>query len=103
MIVTALFKAKPGYENDLKKILHETAQASWQENGVRSYAVHQIKDEVGSFLNVEIYESKQAFETHLATNHVKTIIDALDHLLSEPAQILQMNGLFVGEHSKSSL
>ena len=76
-----------------------------QESDVHSYVVHQVEDEdeVGSFFNVEVYESEQALATHLATDYVKATIAALDDLLAEPAQILQMNGLFVGEHPKSSL
>jgi quinol monooxygenase YgiN len=40
MIVTAIFEAKAGKADELRKQLHNGASASWQESGVKSYAVH---------------------------------------------------------------
>jgi len=42
MIVTAIFEAKAGKADELRKQLHNGASASWQESGVKSYAVHEL-------------------------------------------------------------
>ena len=103
MVVTALFKAKTGKAKELLALLEKTARASWAEPGVTAYAVHQVNGGTDVFFNVEVYQSQAAFKTHLDTPHVKAIILALDDLLAEPAQILQMNNIFPGISAKSDL
>ncbi len=44
MIVTAIFEAKAGKADELRKQLQAGASASWQEAGVKTYAVHEVID-----------------------------------------------------------
>jgi len=74
MIVTAIFEAKAGKADELRKQLHNGASASWQESGVKSYAVHELIDRPGVFMNIEVYENEAAFKSHLETAHVKGIL-----------------------------
>ena len=54
-------------------------------------------------MNIEVYESKEAFQAHLETNHVKSFIAMLDDLLENPLTVYQGNPLFNGENKKSSI
>jgi quinol monooxygenase YgiN len=103
MIVTAIFKAKPGKESELHAELHAGATASWAEEGVRGYYVHQLMDQPGIFMNIEVYKDAAAFAAHLETNHVKSFLGKLDDLLSEPLTVYQGSALFGGESSKAAL
>ena len=103
MIVTAIFKAKPGKESELRNELHGGASASWNEAGVRGYHVHELIDQPGTFMNIEVYKDAAAFASHLETSHVKSFLGKLDDLLSEPLTVYQGNALFGGESSKAAL
>ncbi len=103
MIVTAIFKARTGMEAELRAQLHAGAAASWKEEGVRGYYVHELIDQPGTFMNIEVYDNSQAFAAHLETSHVKSFLGRLDELLSEPLTVYQGNPLFSGENSKAAL
>jgi quinol monooxygenase YgiN len=80
-VVVALAVAKLGQEEQLKVRLEEVAQASWQEPGVITYAVHDVIDQPGQFMMVEVYASDQAFDDHVATDHVQDLIAELPDLI----------------------
>ena len=80
-VVVALAVAKTGQEERLKVRLEEVAQASWREPGVITYAVHDVIDQPGQFMMVEVYASDKAFEDHLATDHVQGLIAELADLV----------------------
>jgi len=103
MIVTAIFEAKAGKADELRKQLHNGASASWQESGVKSYAVHELIDRPGVCMNIEVYENEAAFKSHLETAHVKAFLGMLDDLLSNPLTVYQGRALFGGENAKSSI
>ena len=103
MIVTAIFKAKPGKESELREELHGGASASWDEVGVRGYHVHELIDQPGTFMNIEVYKDEAAFQSHLETPHVKSFLGKLDDLLAEPLTVDQGKALFGGENSKAAL
>ena len=103
MIVTAIFQAKPGKEDELYDELHSGAAASWQEVGVKGYFVHKLNDKPGVFMNIEVYADEAAFKSHLETSHVKSFLGKLVDLLSEPLTVFQGVSLFGGENSKAAL
>ena len=96
MIVTAIFEAKAGKADELRKQLHSGASQSWKESGVKSYAVHELIDRPGVFMNIEV-------KSHLETAHVKAFLGMLDDLLANPLTVYQGSALFVGESAKSSI
>jgi quinol monooxygenase YgiN len=103
MIVTAIFKAKPGKEVELHAELRAGAAESWKEGGVRGYYVHELIDQPGSYMNIEVYKDAAAFASHLETNHVKAFLGKLEELLAEPLTVYQGTALFGGENSKAAL
>ena len=103
MIVTAIFKAKPGKESELLAELHAGATESWKEDGVQGYYVHKLIDQPSTFMNIEVYKDAAAFTSHLETSHVKSFLEKLDDLLSEPLTVYQGEAQFGGESSKAAL
>jgi len=103
MIVTAIFEAKAGKADELRKQLQAGANASWQEAGVKIYAVHEVIDKPGTFMNIEVYESEAAFTSHLETAHVKAFLGMLDELLANPLTVYQGKAIFAGGNNKSAL
>ena len=103
MVVTAIFRTKPGKEVEFRKQLHVGASESWNELGVRAYAVHEVIDQPGTFMNIEVYESAEAFAQHLATPHVKAFLEILDDFLLEPLTVFQGTSIFGQENSKATL
>ena len=103
VVVTAIFKAKPGKEKELRNELHGGAKESWKETGVRGYFVHEVIDQPGTFMNIEVYVDEAAFKSHLETPHVKSFLGKLDDLLSEPLTVFQGNAIFEGENSKAAI
>jgi quinol monooxygenase YgiN len=103
MIVTAIFEAKAGKVDELRKQLHKGASESWKEPGVKSYAVHELIDRPGVFMNIEVYADEAAFKSHLETPHVKAFLGMLDDLLANPLTVYQGSAQFVGEHAKATI
>jgi quinol monooxygenase YgiN len=103
MIVTAIFEAKAGKVDELRKQLHNGASESWKEPGVKSYAVHELIDRPGVFMNIEVYADEAAFKSHLETPHVKAFLGMLDDLLANPLTVYQGSAQFVGEHAKATI
>jgi quinol monooxygenase YgiN len=88
-IVTAVATAKAGQEAELKSRLEGVATASWDEPGVVTYAVHDVIDAPGQFMMVEVYANDQAFDDHLATDHVKALIADLPTLVEGDLVVYQ--------------
>lgn len=103
MIVTAIFEAKEGKAEELRKQLHNGASESWKEAGVLSYAVHELIDRPGVFMNIEVYRDEAAFKSHLETPHVKSFLGMLDDLLANPLTVYQGRALFSTENPKSAI
>jgi len=88
-IVVAVARARSGKEQELKAHLEGVARASWDESGVVTYAVHQIVDSPGEFMMVEVYASDAAFEDHLATDHVASILADMPDLIEGELLVYQ--------------
>jgi quinol monooxygenase YgiN len=80
-VVIAVATAKAGMEAELGSRLRGVAEASWHEPGVVTYAVHDVVDQPGQFLLIEVYSSDQAFDDHLATDHVTAFLGDMSGLI----------------------
>jgi quinol monooxygenase YgiN len=61
--VLVLIEAKPGKENEVKKILHALVKPSRQEEGCINYDLHDCPDNSGKFMFYENWTSKAAHDT----------------------------------------
>lgn len=101
-VVIATFTALPGRAEALRDRLTRVAIASAAEPGVVRYVVNESVDTPGSFTLVEVYQSAQAFDAHLATDHVKAIIADLGDLAEPDPQILRTVTVPVTGSSKAT-
>lgn len=88
-VVVAKATPKAGAAAELRSLLENGAKASWDEPGVLAYAIHDVKDEPGSLLLVEVYASEDAFQDHLETDHVKHVLSVLPDMLEGELLVIQ--------------
>jgi quinol monooxygenase YgiN len=84
--VVARLKAKPGKEKELEQLFHEmckTVRANEPETDL--YVVHRSKDDPSLFVWWESFRSKEAFDQHRYSQHMKYAVDKIQ-TLSEPPQ-----------------
>jgi len=81
MVESATAKAQVGQEDELKSRLEGVAKALWEDPDVVTYAVHDFADKPGEVIMGEVYVSREAFDAHLETNHVKRLIADLGDLV----------------------
>jgi len=103
LVVVAIAAAQAGKEAELKSRLEGVATASWDEPGVVTYAVHDLVDQPGSFMMVEVYASQAAFDAHLDTEHVKALIADLASLVEGELVVHQGRAAEFSAGSKGSL
>ena len=103
LVVVAIATAQAGQEAELKSRLEGVATASWDEPGVVTYAVHDLRDHPGSFMMVEVYASQAAFDAHLETAHVKALIADLGSLVEGELVVHQGTATDFSAGSKGAL
>ena len=81
-VVTATWKARAGEEAAVEALLRNVAAASRREPGCLLFWTHRSVDEPGRFFLYEQYASEAAFQTHAASEHVRTFVleDAVQRL-----------------------
>jgi quinol monooxygenase YgiN len=102
MIVTAVFTPKHGEETALHSLLHSQAQHSWPEPGVISYTINEILGKPRTFMNVEVYESLEAFQLHEEMDYTKLFMKEMFELVEVPPLVHIGSTLFSSEHPKAS-
>ncbi len=88
-VVIAHITAQAGKVDHLRARLSEVARASGDEPGVVRYVLNESVETPGAFTLVEVYGSAEAFDAHLATEHVQAIITDLADLAEPNRQIIR--------------
>jgi quinol monooxygenase YgiN len=78
--VVATFQAKPGKEEELKKVLTGLVAPTRQEAGCINYDLHQSAEEPGKFLFHENWTSKAHLDAHLQSAHIKALLPRVPEL-----------------------
>jgi len=103
MILTAVFTAKEGKFDQLKEELEAGAIESRKEEGVKFYLVNEVEDSPNTIMNIEVYDSEEAFQTHLLTPHVVSLLSKLDDLLATPLVVYKGIEILNNQGNKSYL
>ncbi len=85
--VLALFKAKPGLEEEVKRELMAFQGPTRAEEGCINYDLHQSKEDPSRFMFYENWTSKEALDEHLQTPHLDAFVAQADDLLAEQPEI----------------
>ena len=87
IIVTALFKAKKGKEDALKKELMTLIEPTRNEKGCIQYNLHQFFDDPESFIFYEHWENEETLAKHKESEHLKKCVHNIKNLIAEHPQV----------------
>jgi quinol monooxygenase YgiN len=71
--VLAWWRAEPGDEVEIERLLAELAPLSRAERGCRSFLVHRNPDDPADFLLYEVYDDETAYRAHHASGHFQRL------------------------------
>jgi quinol monooxygenase YgiN len=86
--VIARAKAKTGKEKDLETALRQVVGPTRKESGCTSYVLQQGWDDPAFFQVNEIWQSREAWEAHLQTPHIKTLFSKVPELVVAPPEMI---------------
>jgi quinol monooxygenase YgiN len=101
--IVAVATAQAGKEAELKRRIEGVARASWDEPGVLTYAVHELEDQPGRFMMVEVYKSDAAFQSHLDSDHVTAFIADWPDLVTHDLEVFEGKAASFAEGEKGLL
>ena len=82
IVITAVLKAHPGKEDELRKALDEVIPPSREEEGCLTYVLHESIDAPGTFVFYEKYEDETALDHHINSPHYQAYRKAAETLLA---------------------
>ena len=85
--VIARIHAKPGMEDETRKVLQGLLAPTRAEAGCINYDMHHSGDDPAQFVFYENWTSKEALDQHLATPHLKAFMENAPRLLTQPVEI----------------
>jgi quinol monooxygenase YgiN len=90
-VVLAHWKAGPGEESAVERLLGQVARASADEPGCLLFWIHRSTEDPRAFMLYEQYVSKAAFEAHAGSDHVRRYVleDAVERLESRRREMYE--------------
>ncbi|HMO19827.1 MAG TPA: putative quinol monooxygenase [Candidatus Melainabacteria bacterium] len=85
--VIAKLKAKPGLEEKVRQELEVMVKETEKEPGCINYDLHRHMEEPGTFLFHENWESKEALDRHMKTEHFLRLSGIAADILAEEPEI----------------
>ena len=73
-VLAVNWTAKPGNEDEVRKILRAMGEASRQEPGVITYTTHEDPDDPREFFIYEKYYDADGLEAHQQTEHFQELV-----------------------------
>lgn len=85
--VIAVFRARPGREDELRAALEAMVGPSRQDPGFVTYDLHQGTDDPAYFAFYENWTSEELLDRHGESEHVRAFTAQAAELLAEPARV----------------
>lgn len=79
--VVATMRAKPGKEQELRKLLEGLVEPTRAESTNHTYALHQGSKDPAVFVFYENWDSQDALDAHLAEPHLQAALPHIPELL----------------------
>ncbi|MFB3107958.1 MAG: putative quinol monooxygenase [Candidatus Binatia bacterium] len=89
--VLALFKAKPGLEEEVKRELMALQGPTRSEEGCINYDLHQSQEDPSRFMFYENWKSQEDLDKHLQMPYLTAFREKAGDLLAEPTSITLHN------------
>jgi quinol monooxygenase YgiN len=100
----AKLHARPGKEAEAQAALHEAQQGTHQEPGCHLYALHVADADPGAFVMIEIWDSEESLDSHVASAHIQALIaKSKDLFEGDGPDILRLRALPYGDTGKGEL
>ncbi|WP_373048799.1 putative quinol monooxygenase [Vulgatibacter sp.] len=91
-VVARLF-AKPGKEDELRRLLHALVAPTRVEAGCLRYELHEQRERSGAFVFVETWVSDAHLDAHLSSVHISETAAGLGSLVDRPPEILRYRAI----------
>lgn len=82
IVITAVLKAYPEKEEELRQALDEVISPSRQEEGCLTYVLHESIDAPGTFVFYEKYRDETALDAHIHSAHYQAYRKRVETLLA---------------------
>jgi len=87
LTVVARVRAKPGKEEEMKRVLLGLVAPTRAEAGCINYDLHQSQDDAALFLFYENWESRAHLDAHAKSAHIQAFRARAGELLAELVEI----------------
>ncbi|MGD9694071.1 MAG: putative quinol monooxygenase [Thermoleophilia bacterium] len=101
--VLVLARAKPGRGDDAQAAFQEVAVPTHAEAGCILYALHRVTGDPERLVLIERWESREALDAHLATDHLTEFRAGSADLWESPPEIILIEPAPAGDPVKGSL
>ena len=91
--VFARLRAKKGKETELKQALMGLLAPTRREEGCLNYDLHESREIPGLFHFYENWASGEALDRHLASSHIRAVLQKAGDLLAESPDIQKVDAL----------
>jgi|1186.fasta_scaffold111872_2 quinol monooxygenase YgiN len=103
VVVVGAFKARPGKEDDALEAFTALVEPTHAEPGCILYALHRGADDPSRLTFVERWASREALDAHLKSPHVAALLERVEELFGDSADITVFDAVPGGETAKGSL
>ena len=103
IVVVGSFTAQPGKEDEAAEAFKALVDPTHREDGCILYALHQGVDDQRRLAFVERWSSREELDAHLASPHVQEVLEHVEELFGDSADIVVYEPLPGGEARKGSL
>lgn len=103
VVVVGSLTARPGREAEAAEAFKALVEPTHGEDGCILYALHQGVDDPRRLAFVERWSSRELLDAHLASAQVQQVLDHVDELFGDSADIVVDEALPGGEQTKGSL
>jgi quinol monooxygenase YgiN len=103
VVVVGSFKAQPGKEDEALEAFKALVQPTHDEAGCILYALHRGNDDPARLAFVERWASREELDAHLKSAHVAAVLERVEELFGDSADIVVYDAVPAGEERKGAL
>jgi quinol monooxygenase YgiN len=103
VVVVGSFRARPGKEVEAAEAFKALVEPTHREDGCILYALHQGADDPGRLVFIERWSSRELLEAHLRSAHITAVLERVEELFGDAADIVVYEPVPGGEPRKGSL
>jgi quinol monooxygenase YgiN len=103
VVVVGSFTARPGKEDEALEAFEGLVQPTHDEAGCILYALHRGSDDPSRLAFVERWASREELDAHLQSPHVAALLERVEELFGDSADIVVYEPVPGGETKMGSL